>query len=68
MRTYVRLWSYLVQFLLQWEMLQTQTVEEIKTHILSSIHFFSENRAVCEIMWEKCGRAGQATNGKGNAA
>jgi len=28
-------------------------VEKIKTHIFHSVTFFSENRAVCEIMWEK---------------
>ena len=32
-------WSYLSQFL-QWEWSQTKVVEEIKTHILSSINFF----------------------------
>ena len=48
-------------------MLQTKVVEKIKTHILCSITF-SENRAVYEIMWEKCGRAGQATDDEDNAA
>jgi len=36
-------------------------MEELTTHILCSITFSSENRDVYEIMWEKCGRAGQAT-------
>jgi len=31
-------------------------------HILGSVTFFSENRAVYEIMWEKYGRAGQTTD------
>jgi len=33
-------------------MFQTKVVEEIKTHLLCSITFFSENRAVFEIMWK----------------
>ena len=35
-------------------------VQNIETHILCSVTF-SENLAVCEIMWKKYGRAGQAT-------
>jgi hypothetical protein len=30
----------------------SKTVEEIKTHVLQSIIFFFENRAVYEIMWK----------------
>ena len=33
-------------------MFQTKVVEKIKTHILWSVTFFSENRAVYEIMWK----------------
>jgi hypothetical protein len=34
-------------------MFQTKVVEKIKTHILCPVNFFfSENRAVCEIMWK----------------
>jgi len=33
-------------------MFQTKVVEIIKTHILCSINFFFENRAVYEIMWK----------------
>jgi hypothetical protein len=44
-------------------MFQTIVVEKIKTHILYSVTFFRENRAVYEIMWKKCGRAGQGTDG-----
>jgi len=29
-----------------------EAVEKIETHILYTIIFFSENRAVCEIMWK----------------
>jgi len=43
--------SYLSQFFLEREMFQTKFVEKIETHFLYSI-FFSENRAVYEIVWE----------------
>jgi hypothetical protein len=33
-------------------MFQTKVGEKVKTHILCSITFFSESRAVCEIMWK----------------
>ena len=33
-------------------MFQTKVVKDIKTHILGSITFFFENRAVYEIMWK----------------
>jgi len=33
-------------------MFQTKDIEKIKTRILCSITFFSENRAVYEIKWE----------------
>jgi hypothetical protein len=43
-------------------MFQTKVVEEIKTHILCSITFFSpENCAVYEIMWKCIIGAGQTT-------
>jgi hypothetical protein len=44
------LWQYLSDFFL--EMFQIKVVEKIKTHILCSVTFFSENHAVCEIMSE----------------
>ena len=44
--------SYFTHFFLEWEMFQTNTVQKIETHILSSITFF-KNRAVYEIMWKK---------------
>jgi hypothetical protein len=49
---------YLVQFSLEWQMFQTKVVQKIKTHILCSITFVSEN-----ILWdnvEKFCTAGQA--------
>ena len=33
-------------------MFQTKVAEKIKTHILCSVTFFFEIRAVFEIMWE----------------
>ena len=45
-------WSYLAQFFLEWEMFETKVVEKIKTHILRSIIFLLENRAVYKIMWK----------------
>jgi len=33
-------------------MFQTKVVQKIKTHILCSVTFFFENRAVYEIMWK----------------
>jgi len=42
-------------------MLQTKVVEKIKTHFVFN-NFFSENRAVYEIMWKNIVRAGQATD------
>ena len=52
MKTDIHLWSYLVQFFLEWEMLQTKAVQKIKTHILCSVTFFPENRTVYEKMWK----------------
>jgi len=34
-------------------MFQTKVVEKIKTNLLYSITYFSENRAAYEIMWTK---------------
>ena len=36
MKTYVNLWQYLAEFLLEWEMFQAKVVQKIKTHILCS--------------------------------
>jgi len=33
-------------------MFQTKVVEKIKTHILCSVTFFFESRAIYEIMWK----------------
>jgi hypothetical protein len=44
--------SYLAQFFLGWEMFQTKVAEKIKMHILFSVTFFFENRAVYHVMWK----------------
>ena len=43
--------SYLAQFFLEWEMFQTKIIEKIKTHVLCSVTFFSEDRAVYKMYW-----------------
>jgi hypothetical protein len=43
----IHLWSYISQFLLEWEVLQTKVVEKIEILILCPITF-SENPAICE--------------------
>jgi hypothetical protein len=50
MKTYAHLRQYLPDFFLEWEMFQTKDVQ--KKHILCSTSFFSENRAVYEIVWK----------------
>ena len=49
---YTQLLWYLATFFVEWEMLQTKFIENIKTHIFSLIFFFFENRAFYEIMWK----------------
>jgi len=51
MITHVHL-RYLTEFFLEREMLQIKNAVKIKTNILCSIHFSSENRVVYEIMWK----------------
>jgi hypothetical protein len=58
-KKYINLWSYMTQFFLEWKMFQTRVVEKIKTHILFPITFFSENRAVYEIMWKNIVQPGR---------
>jgi len=43
-------------------MFQRNIVEKIKTHILSSVTFFSENRAFYELMWKNIVHSGHATD------
>ena len=60
MKMYVHLW-YLAELFVEWEMLQTNVVEKIKTQILCTIPF---PRKWCRL-WDnvyKYGGARQATN------
>jgi hypothetical protein len=61
MKTYVHLCLYLAEFLLQWEMFQTNVVEKIKTQILCSVTFFRKPSRLWDNV-EKRGRAWQATD------
>jgi hypothetical protein len=51
MKTYVYLWQYVAEFFWELEMFQTNLQRKSK-HILDSVSFFFENRAVYEIMWK----------------
>ena len=42
--------------------LDKSCTENQNTHFVFNNFFFSENIAVLEIMWKKCGSAGQATD------
>ena len=57
MKTNISVWSYLAQFLLEWEIFEKEFVEKIETHILHSITLFY-NRAFCEIMWKNVAERG----------
>ena len=59
MKTNILFWSYLAEFFLEWEMFQTEIVE--KKHIFLCSVTFSEDLAVCEVMWKNVERAGMAT-------
>ena len=48
MNTYVHLWYYVTAFFLEWEMLQTEVIGEIKTHILCSITFSQK----LDLLWD----------------
>jgi hypothetical protein len=39
MKTDVQLWSYVAQFLLEWEMFQTNVAEKITIHFLFNEYF-----------------------------
>ena len=61
MKTDIHYWSYLAQFFLEWEMLQTEVVQKNQnTHFMfNNIFFF--RKSFC--LWDnvvKYGRAGQA--------
>ena len=50
MKTNVRLWSYLAQFL-AWEMLQTKVAEKIRDHVVCLLTPYLADHAVYKIMW-----------------
>jgi len=53
MKTYVYLGQYLAQLFLEWEMFQTEVLENIKTHFaFSANYYFLENHTVYEIKWK----------------
>ena len=61
MKTNIHFKSYLARFFLEWEMLRTEFLKKIKTHIPYSITLFRKS-CLCETVWKKCGRVGQATD------
>jgi hypothetical protein len=50
MTTYVHLWQYLSEFLLEWEIFQTKFIEQKQTFYVQEL--FLENRAVYELRWK----------------
>jgi hypothetical protein len=62
MNTYAHLWYFLVEFFVELEVFQTKFVEQIKTSIMYSIFFFSENLACYEIMCKYNGTARKGTH------
>ena len=50
MKTDIHFFMYLAEFFVEWEMLQTKSVEKFKTHILCSVIFL--NRVVYKITWK----------------
>ena len=51
-KTSVRSWPYLAHLFLVWKMFETEVVEKIKTHFMSSNFFSPENLALYEIIWK----------------
>jgi hypothetical protein len=52
MKTKIHFSSYFAQLFLEWETLQTNLLDKIKTHILCLITCFTESLAIYEIMWK----------------
>jgi hypothetical protein len=67
MKTIRHFLSYLVHFFLEWELFQTNVVEEIKTHILCSITLSKKSCHLRDNVEKHC-RAGQATDDKSYGA
>jgi len=61
MKTKVHLWSYLVQFFLEWEMFQTNVVEEIKTRFYVFSKVFRKSCRLWGNVKKYC-RAGEGTD------
>ena len=57
----VHLWSYVVQFFLEWEFFQTEFVEKIQTHILCSNLFNRKSYRSLDNVGKYC-RARQVTD------
>ena len=60
MKTNIRLWSYIAQFFLEWEMFQVEVVEETKTHFTFN-NFFWKSCCLRDNV-KKYGGFGQATD------
>ena len=63
MKSYVNLWKYIDEFVLEWDMFQTKVVEKIKTQFYVQ-HFFSK---IGGCLWEnveKYDAGRQAIQGK----
>ena len=58
MKTFSRLWQYLAEFFLEWEIFQIKIVQKIKTHILCW---------VCPL-WDNVEKYGGAREEKDNMA
>jgi hypothetical protein len=59
MNSYINLWRYLAEIFSQYEFIQTNILEKVKTHILCSIIFFSN----IALLWDnerKYGEVGRA--------
>jgi hypothetical protein len=64
MKTNIHFLSYLSHFFLEWEMLRTQFLKKIKTHVLFPVTFPSPPRKSCRL-WdnvEEYSIDGQATD------
>ena len=53
--TFSFLWQYLAKLFLEWEIVWTKVVENIKTHILYSVTFFRKSRSLWDNAEKVCG-------------
>ena len=61
MKAFSHLWKYLTELFLEWEILQIEVVEKIKTHVLCSVTFFRKSFLLWDNV-EKCGGAREAAD------